>query len=203
MIGDNIKINRMHLQCQQYQDGQDTNHLPCQPLPGERHRLERPQCLEFVLSWMPLKVYLSPSLFIVLVFVIVSVCLSLFVFQAVHDHDSFSVCSQAFFLSPAHTFWSLFSLARVAEVARGRGGPPPKSLNSDKNFKLEHTLFCRELRFVAIYALFGDLWVKKSLFGWKPVFLGLEMHYYMVYMAYFTELICKFAITHQNDAFVA
>ena len=25
----------------------------------------------------------------------------------------------------------------------------------------------------------------------------------MVYMAYFTELICKFAITHQNDAFVA
>ena len=98
MIGDNIKINRMHLQCQQYQDGQDTNHLPCQPLPGERHRLERPQCLEFVLSWMPLKVYLSPSLFIVLVFVIVSVCLSLSFFkpfmtmihfQSVHKHFSF------------------------------------------------------------------------------------------------------------------
>ena len=53
---------------------------------------------------------------------------------------------------------------RVAEVARGHGGPPPKSLDSDENFKPGHTLFCRELRFVAIYALFGDLWAKKSAF---------------------------------------
>ena len=43
---------------------------------------------------------------------------------------------------------------RVAEVARGHGGPPPKSLNSGEHFKPEHTLFCRKLRFVAIYALF-------------------------------------------------
>ena len=50
-------------------------------------------------------------------------------------------------------------LCWVAEVARGHGEPPPKSLDSDENFKPEHTLFCRELRFVAIYALFfGDLW---------------------------------------------
>ena len=48
---------------------------------------------------------------------------------------------------------------RVAEVAREYGWHPPKSLDSDENFKPEHTLFCRELRFVAIYALFfGDLW---------------------------------------------
>ena len=40
--------------------------------------------------------------------------------------------------------------------------PSPKSLDSDKNFKPEPTLFCRELRFVAIYALFGDLWAKKG-----------------------------------------
>ena len=52
---------------------------------------------------------------------------------------------------------------RVAEVVRGHRGPPPKSLDSDENFKPEHTLFCRELRFVAIYALFGDLWVKNSV----------------------------------------
>ena len=45
---------------------------------------------------------------------------------------------------------------RVAEVARGHEGPPPKSLNSDENFKPEHTLFCRLLGFVAIYTLFGD-----------------------------------------------
>ena len=53
---------------------------------------------------------------------------------------------------------------------RGHGGPPPKSLDSDENFKAEHTLFCRELRFVTIYALFGELlakrvpfWVKNSV----------------------------------------
>ena len=34
---------------------------------------------------------------------------------------------------------------RVAEVARGHRGPPPKRLDSDENFKSEHTLFCREL----------------------------------------------------------
>ena len=65
---------------------------------------------------------------------------------------------------------------RVAEVA---WGPPPKSLDSDENFKPQHTLFCRKFRFVAIYALFGDLWAKKCLFGSKTVFLGQEVHYYM------------------------
>ena len=50
---------------------------------------------------------------------------------------------------------------------QGRGGPPLKSLDSDENFKLEHMLFCRELGFVAIYALFGDLWAKKVPFWVK------------------------------------
>ena len=53
---------------------------------------------------------------------------------------------------------------RVAEVA---WGPPPKSLNSDENFKPQHTLFCRKFRFVAIYAPFGDLWAKKMPFWVK------------------------------------
>ena len=55
----------------------------------------------------------------------------------------------------------------MAEVAREHGWHPPKSLNSDENFKPEHTLFCRELRFVAIYALFGDLLAKKVPFWVK------------------------------------
>ena len=75
---------------------------------------------------------------------------------------------------------------RVAEVVRG---PPPKSLDSGKNFKPKHTLFCRELRFVAIYALFGNPWAKKCPSGPKTV---QEVHYYMVYIAYFTELNLKF-----------
>ena len=78
--------------------------------------------------------------------------------------------------------------SRVAKVARGHGGPPPKSLDSDENFMSKHTLFCRKLSFVASYTLFQDLWAKKCLFGPKTVFLGQEMHYYMVYIAHFTEL---------------
>ena len=50
---------------------------------------------------------------------------------------------------------------RVAGVAQARKRHLTKSLDSDENFKPEHTLFCRKLRFVAIYALFGDLWAKK------------------------------------------
>ena len=84
----------------------------------------------------------------------------------------------------------------MAEVAREHGWHPLKSLNSDENFQPKHTLFYRELRFVAIYALFGDLWAKKCLFGSKTVFLKQEVHYFMVYIAYFTELglqMCDYA----------
>ena len=101
------------------------------------------------------------------------------------------------------------ALCRVAEVAREHGWHPPKSLDSDKNFKPEHTLFCRKLRFVAIYALFGDLWAKKCLFGSKTVFLGQEVQYYMLYIAYFTALnlqICNYAqkrrMSHENFKYV-
>ena len=57
-------------------------------------------------------------------------------------------------------------VVRVAEVAQEHWWHPPKSLDLDENFKPEHTLFCRELRFVAIYALF-----LRSL-GIKSAFLG-------------------------------
>ena len=56
---------------------------------------------------------------------------------------------------------------RVAEVAQEHGWHPPKSLDSNENFNPEHTLICRKLRFVAIYALFGDLRAKKVPFWVK------------------------------------
>ena len=71
----------------------------------------------------------------------------------------------------------IVTFSRVAEVVRGHGRP--KSLDSDENFKSEHTLFCRDLRTFL-----------RSL-GKKSAFLGQEMHYYMVYIAYLTELILK------------
>ena len=54
---------------------------------------------------------------------------------------------------------------------RGHGGALPKSLDSDENFKPEHALFCRELRFVAIYAHFGDFGQKSVILGQKLCFL--------------------------------
>ena len=50
--------------------------------------------------------------------------------------------------SSAGCTWELlqYMMDLVAEVVRGHGGPPPKSLNLDENFKPEHTLFFRDLR---------------------------------------------------------
>ena len=59
------------------------------------------------------------------------------------------------------------SHVKVAEVAREHGWHPPKILDWDENFKPEHTLFFRELRLVANYTLFGELWAKKVPFGVK------------------------------------
>ena len=75
------------------------------------------------------------------------------------------------FRLPTTQVATICSTTRVAEVVRGNGGPPPKSLDSDENFKPEHTLFCRELRFVAIYAHFGDFGQKSVILGQKQLFL--------------------------------
>ena len=91
----------------------------------------------------------------------------------------------------------------MAEVAREHGWHPPKSLDSDENFKPEHTLFCRELRFVAIYTLFGNLWAKKWVSGSKTLFLGQEVHYYMGYIAHYTVQFANLQSCAKNEAFVA
>ena len=75
----------------------------------------------------------------------------------------------------------------VAEVAGGHGGPPPESLDSDENFKPQHTLFCCKLRFIAIYDLdleiFGQnkvpIWVKSSVFWARSaLLLGIYSIFY-------------------------
>ena len=70
--------------------------------------------------------------------------------------------------------YPIWIYGRVAEVVRGHRGPPPKSLDSNEKFQPEHTPFCRELRFVAIFALFGDLWAKKVPFwAWLQMWTDL------------------------------
>ena len=80
---------------------------------------------------------------------------------------------------------------------RGHGGPPPERLDLDKNFKPEHTLFCRDIKICRDKSTFLEIYGQnKCLFGSKTVFLGQEVHFYMVYIAYFTELnlqICDYA----------
>ena len=66
---------------------------------------------------------------------------------------------------PLHS--ELFSTFNPGRQKLCKGTKTPKSLDPDENFKPEHTLFCRKLRFVAIYALFGDLWTKKAPFWVK------------------------------------
>ena len=81
--------------------------------------------------------------------------------------------------------------SRVAKVARGHGRPPPKvetwtKILSPNIRYLSRIKICRNLR-----TFFGDLWAKKVPFWVKTVLLGQEVHYYMVYIAYFTELNSK------------
>ena len=80
---------------------------------------------------------------------------------------------------------------------RGHGGPRRKVWTRTKILSPNIQYFCRKLIFVTIYALLGDLWAKKrAFFGQKQCFLGQEVHYYMVYIAYFNELnlqICDYA----------
>ena len=92
---------------------------------------------------------------------------------------------------------------RVAEVVRRHEGPSSKSFYSYENFKPLHTLYSRDIMMCRIYALFGILWAKKVLIWVKNRVSWAKKPYYMVHIAYYTELnmqICNYA---QNDAFVA
>ena len=71
--------------------------------------------------------------------------------------------------------------------AKARGALP-KSLDSDGNFKSQHTLVCRDIKICRDLRNFWKSLGKKSVILSKTVFLGQEMHYYMVCIAYYTEL---------------
>ena len=58
--------------------------------------------------------------------------------------------------------------------------------------------FVAILRFVAIYALFGRLGAKKCSFETTTAFLGHEVHYYRVYIAYYTSVVI-FALAERSQ----
>ena len=62
--------------------------------------------------------------------------------------------------------FSEFSELQGGRSCAGARVAPAEKFGLGRNFKPEHTLFCRELRFVAIYALFLEIFGhKKCLFG--------------------------------------
>ena len=69
--------------------------------------------------------------------------------------------------SKAKNQMCLLTGTRVAEVAREHGWHPLRSLDSDENFKPEHTLFCRNLR-----TFWRSLGKKSAFLGQKQCFLG-------------------------------
>ena len=83
-------------------------------------------------------------------------------------------------------------------------GPSPKSLDSDKNFKHQHMLLCRDIGSLIHLRTFWESLAKEMFFfGSKTVFLGQEVHYHMVYIAYHSELNLQISNSAKNFAFVA
>ena len=83
----------------------------------------------------------------------------------------------------------------MAEVLRRCEGPLPKSLDSDENLKPQQTRFCRDIIDLSRFSHFLKTFGQKCFFGSKTAFLGQEVHYYMVNIAYYTELnlqICNY-----------
>ena len=97
----------------------------------------------------------------------------------------------------------------MAEAVRRHEGPSQKSLISDENFKPQHTHFVPISRFVAIYALFGNLWTKKVFLWVKKSVSWARSALLHGLSSYYTELnfqICNYAqkrrICRENSKYV-
>ena len=64
-------------------------------------------------------------------------------------------------------------------------------------------LFCYDIKICRDLRIIWKYLAEKVLFGSKTVFLMHEVHYYMVYIAYYTELSLQICNDAKNNAFVA
>ena len=76
-------------------------------------------------------------------------------------------------MNPNYARKYVFFLAGWQKLCEGTKGLGQKLWTRTKTSSLNIRYFVATLRFVVIYALFGNLWA-------KSVFLGQEIHYYMV-----------------------
>ena len=94
--------------------------------------------------------------------------------------------------------WS--SLARVAEVVRGHGGPRRKVWTWTKILSQNIRYFVTTLRFVAVNALFGNLWKKSAFVGQNSASLArsalLHGIYYIFYRVKFANFRLRAKTTH-------
>ena len=74
------------------------------------------------------------------------------------------------------------------QIARNRQWPSPKGFDSDKNFQPKHMLFRHIFKICCDFCAFsGDFGEKSAFWGQKQCFWP-EVHYEMVYVAYYTAL---------------
>ena len=88
----------------------------------------------------------------------------------------FEVINHQIFNKSCESQRTFFAIAQGGRSCTGARVAPAEKFGLRQKFKPKHALFCRELRYVAIYALFGRL-------SAKTVFLGQEDHNSMVHMA--------------------
>ena len=99
--------------------------------------------------------------------------------------------------------WTLskLPLTRVAEVVRRHKRPLPKSLDSDESFKLQNTLFCRDIKICCDLRTFWKTLGRKSAFWVKRVFFWVRsalLHsiYSILYWIKFANLQLRAKTTH-------
>ena len=103
--------------------------------------------------------------------------------KLITDHSGKNVHQCGLFIDEEQAGWQ--------KLCKGMKGLRQKVWTWTKILSPNICYFVGILRFVAIYALLEIFGQKMSFFGSKTVFLGQEVHYYMVYIAYFTELILQ------------
>ena len=84
------------------------------------------------------------------------------------------------------------------KLCEGKKGLQRKVWTFTKFLGTNIRYFVAILRFVAIYALFGRLGAKKCSFETTTAFLGHEVHYYRVYIAYYTFVVI-FALAERSQ----
>ena len=93
--------------------------------------------------------------------------------------------------------FAMASKSGCQKLCKSTKGLSRKIWTLTKNLStIKHTLLCRDIKICRVLCTFRKTWAKQCCLGTTTMFLWQEVHYYMVYIAYHTELklqICSYA----------